>query len=336
MEAKPNVGAMDSSAQDKIVLTASSISPAQHRGEALSLLTVPAEVRVRIYKALSSELILIPGWRDLGPGPPQALIHQARHPPAELADLLANHPLMDIEMGSFAPARPRQPANLNLLLACRKIYEEAYPVLLRSATFSLTTIEDHIRITQPRFLPLLGRIHRLSVGSSLLAEWSSTLVRLILPSVSQFEIRDLKSLISHDHMLSVDSGLSQAEPPEQNDASVESALFQQLLLGIEEASILAAVFSHFTVAAAVYKSLVLHFEAGCHWGNIGPHDHPANHCVFAFGQRHPPAEHVGLTTLPRAHWAETCFIFREKFSLADETRNTFSPYGFEDELLAAT
>ena len=259
-----------------------------------------------------------------GPGARIALIEQARSITSSLLDLQDVTPNNVWDVGTHVPVRPRYPANLSILLVSRKIYQEVYPVLLRVAVFSLATIEDHIRMTQPRFLPLFGRLRNLSVTSSVLTEWSPTLVRLLLPSISCFEIRDLRSTLFHEQMLGVDSLLPHEEQHfGGNPVTTAGALdfFKQLLLILtwKDRSSLAAVISHFLEAENLYKCLILHFGIGCHWGDMGPHDHPVKNFVLAFGEPDILIHNrPSVVTLRPEHLAETVFCLHAGFPTRQE------------------
>ncbi len=324
---------------------ASSHSSSEHvHTEAPTLLEIPAEVRDRIYESLFAGLTFSasPGRRDLGSGSRMALIQRARSPMqiSSLVGLLgpsSGHFLRNtgpVGHPMFAP--DRQPVNLSILVACRKIYSEAYPALLRFAVFRLTTLEDHIRMMHPQSLPLLGQLRKLSVTDTFLTEWSPTLVRLVLPALSYLEIRDLESSIEHDSMLKLDSMLANVDGAKQytEPLSIRAGLgfFGQVFLKEQDRSIIVAIVSHFLAAAEMYNCLVLHAAVKCSGDVMGPHDHPTTHFICAFGDQHKVPQGPSLTTLCPKDWAETVFVYCTGFSVGDGNWGTSDPHSsFEAE-----
>lgn len=291
---------------------------------ASSLLALPTEIRIRIYSSLFSGTVLSPAWRDLGPGSLKALEQEANSPRQSVINLLGFKSDSDLSgeweaIGNWVPQRPRYPADLSILRVCRKTYHEAYPLLFRLATFSLATMEDHLRLTQPTLLPRFGQIRNLSVCSSVLTEWSATLVRLVLPSVSRFEIRDLHVYLSHDEMRFVDALLPNADVLQDADPFADLTvgdIAQSLLLSTTESNLLPSIISHFTAAPDRYECLVLHFNLRCN--RLGMmHEHLAHHLVFAFGNAQFLTRGLRLSTLPVSQWDETALICRSGFTLAE-------------------
>ncbi|OCT51365.1 hypothetical protein CLCR_08928 [Cladophialophora carrionii] len=290
-----------------------------------SLLTFPAEVRVKIYKALFAGLVLSPACIDLGRGLHAALIREGQSPRTSLIKAIAigleSEPDWDrdLDLGEYISARLRRPVDLGILRACREIYDEAYPVLLRVATFKLASIEDHTRFTQPQMLPILARIRSLSVTSAVVPEWSPTLVRLVLPSISHFEIRDLQAQIPHDHMVCVESLRSHDGGPPRAEAYTVPTLLQALLSNTIEGGLITTIFSHFAAAPHMYECLVLHFLIECDWTLMPPHDHSAKNMVFVFGERRVWTQGGRrLSTLAPAQWDQTAFVYRSGFSMENK------------------
>ena len=301
----------------------------RHHDEATTFLTFPTEIRIRIYTALFNRLILHPAWRDFGPGSLNTLMHQTYSPRVSLLILLGissdfDHDLEPYQtVGDYTAQPPRYPPDLSILRTCRKIYAEAYPTLLRTAIFSLATAEDHLRLTQPHMLSRLRLIRRLSIASSILPEWPSTLIRLVSPAVSHFEIRDLQAHLTHEDMLHVDSLLPNSDGSPQNDAPLAATIIinltQKLLMSASESGRLATILSHFITAADLYQSLLLHFQVECDWTGMMAHEHSAKHVVFAFGVPQSLAQGIEFSTLPISKRHQVAFISRSGYSLMDNS-----------------
>ena len=306
----------------------------------LSLLTVPAETRLRIYTALFRGMILSPAWRDLGPGASRILAEPLTDLSETITRLWGLRPVMDrgLQAGRYPdetsewddpgavekrPPQPRYPVRLDLLRVCRKVYGEAMPVLLSCATFKVASVEDHLRLTQPVMLPRLSRLRRLSLAAAVLKEWSATLVRLVLPSLSHLEIRDLDCPLSHYEMTCLEDLLPNGDAllASEHTMAVEEILvfMRQLIFNLDDANLSPAIVSQFTAAPDLYESLVLHFRIDCKDEDMRPHTHKAEQLVLAFGNIHSRKWDLGVTTVPEEKWKETIFLSRPGFCMAKKS-----------------
>ena len=240
---------------------------------ATSLLGIPPEVRARIYTHLFEGLVLSPAHEITVAASSEALV-----------------------AGSA----------LNILYVCRKIHAEAHFTLLRVATFRLNNRKHHVTCTQVNMLPQLNRIRNLSIDSSLMLEWSPTLIRLVMHSLSHFEVREIVVRLGHQDMLKVENliALSSSGPtsPARPSRAPSMNVFQRVVAQMErDCSLILAHFNEVTVR----NMLVLHFRVHCsHVGHVVPapptdvgHRHEPKELVYAFSRKQMLATKPGADSV---------------------------------------
>jgi hypothetical protein len=199
------------------------------------LLRVPAEIRTHIYRVIFADLILRPTR------------------PSQI-DLDDSRRLRD---------------DLNILLTCRQLCTEAQPVLLQVAKVYLLDNEEHLALTKPSKLPILRQIRTLSIPGDLLLEWSPTLVRLVAPSLTRFEIRALDSGLGHTDMLALQAFIDSAAAP-RTLPMISTALenFNKITLGMALGK-RESLRAHCDQDNISHQTLKFHFRVHClHNGEI--------------------------------------------------------------------
>jgi len=242
----------------------------------MNFLTVPAEIRCRIYTFLFLDLCVTTPAISSG----------------------SVNPATQTGPGSseVVPETSTELANLAIFRVCRKCYDEACSVFWNTAHFQLHTIEQHRSFTQVDMLPSLRSIHHLSVDSALLAEWSPTLLRLVMRSLSIFTILNVEVQLFHADMVRIEhrTGVidsSGGSDYSQIDNSPSLVLFRSLVAALDETKG-NQILGHFDACHGQH-TLKLEFRIRCrHIGQVvvpgtfpmagTPHVHEESKVMYSF------------------------------------------------------
>ena len=135
------------------------------------LLTLPSEIRCRIYEILYEILSLSPIIPD----------------ESEIKD-------------------DESTLHISLLLTCKRVRHEATPVFWRKATFGVRSSDHQEVFSGPRMLNRIEKVERFEVDNSLLHYWPPTTLAVALPNLKLFTISNIRCEYGHLEMLQIEGG----------------------------------------------------------------------------------------------------------------------------------
>ena len=191
-----------------------------------TLLTLPSELRCRIYDVLFSSLCLSPIIPD------------------------------ESEINNY-----QTPLHLSILLTCHQVYDEAVLVFWKKTNFYLSTIDQHEVFSGPRMLARIQGVERFEVDHSLLHYWPPTTLAVALPNLKLLTISNILCEFGHSEVMQIeDGGCTFSSDGSQTESAMK--LFYLLMVAQCSESKSQQIMSHCTGWQSKY-SLRLRFVVRC-------------------------------------------------------------------------